>query len=355
MVDKILEFSQGEKTLSEIRQFEKEIISTKNARYIFLFAKYIKKANIKLLSEEILKINDKRYIHFFIRSIRNIDYEIFINKILEYNDARYLFYIVYDTKLLPQKNIVDIGKKIYELNDVEYLNMFLYYFFVVANLKNDEIFKILSDSLKKYDIKNVTNENYKEVLLSLQKSIPKKVLNESTKGTNYSSNCYIGRKEWIPDIIVCHISSNYEKMINTFYDSCSEVSSHFVVAMDGRYKQIIDLDNSSWANGTSLSQDSDVYYKFATSEIIKNREENANYYTFSIEHESYDGNLTEEQYKTTLLLMKKIINYIKKKYNYDFEIDRKHIIGHKEVNPIVRTICPGELFPFEKIINDLKH
>ncbi len=33
--------------------------------------------------------------------------------------------------------------------------------------------------------------------------------------------------------------------------------------------------------------------------------------------------------------MKDIIKYLKDKYNYDFQIDRKHIIGHNEVNPII--------------------
>ena len=79
-----------------------------------------------------------------------------------------------------------------------------------------------------------------------------------------------------------------------------------------------------------------------------------NYYTFSIERESFDGSLTKEQLQSSINVMKDIIKYLKDKYNYDFIIDRKHIIGHNEVNPIVRTKCPGKKFPYDIIINELR-
>lgn len=103
-----------------------------------------------------------------------------------------------------------------------------------------------------------------------------------------------------------------------------------------------------------ISIKSDAYYKFAKSEFVKNNPVNANYYTFSIEHESMDGSLTDKEYNSSLKTMIQIIDYLKNKYNYDFIIDREHIIGHNDVNPIVRTKCPGEKFPFNQLINDLK-
>ena len=74
----------------------------------------------------------------------------------------------------------------------------------------------------------------------------------------------------------------------------------------------------------------------------------------AFEHESYDGNLTEKQYQKTIEIMQGIIDFVKKTYNVDFKIDRDHIIGHNEVAPIVRTMCPGKEFPFARIIQDLK-
>ena len=67
-----------------------------------------------------------------------------------------------------------------------------------------------------------------------------------------------------------------------------------------------------------------------------------------------DGSLTQKQYQTTLTLMCKIIDYIKNTYGVDFKIDEQHIVGHHDLNPIVRLSCPGDKFPIKEIIQDLK-
>ena len=41
--------------------------------------------------------------------------------------------------------------------------------------------------------------------------------------------------------------------------------------------------------------------------------------------------------------------------NKDFIIDRDHIVGHRDVDPIVKPSCPGDKFPFDRFINDLKN
>ena len=155
-------------------------------------------------------------------------------------------------------------------------------------------------------------------------------------------------------MIVCYISFDYGKIIKNFYDEKLEVSSHFAVSRNGEYAQFVGLEDSSWANGTSLKTTSDVYYKFSASDIVKSRNINANYYTYSIEHESIDGSLTKEQYVTTLNLMCKIIDYIKCTYGVNFKIDEDHIVGHHDINPIVRVSCPNEKFPIKQLISDLK-
>ncbi len=353
MVDKILEFSLIKHSKEEIEAFQNKIINMKDARYIFLFSKYVNESNVELLSNEILKTNNKRYIHFFIRSISNINYEVFIQKIFEFNDSKLLFYVLYDTLSLPEKLITKIIKELYILNNKEYLIKSLYYYFKILKLKDNSVLDIFKKTLieNNINVSDVTFNNCDHILERIKSEMTQKhPINESL---NYSNNCYKGRKKIIPDIIVCHITSSFEKAVQMFYDGTSDVSSHFVIGEKGQFKQIINLKDSAWANGTSLNQDSDVYYKFSTNDLIKTRTENANYYTFSIEHESLDGDLTENQYKRTLEIMKEIINFIKNEYNYDFIIDRNHIIGHSEINPIVRTICPGKKFPFNKLINDL--
>ena len=67
-----------------------------------------------------------------------------------------------------------------------------------------------------------------------------------------------------------------------------------------------------------------------------------------------DGIITAEQIEASVKVMKEIIKYLKDKYNYDFIIDRNHIIGHNEINPVVRKKCPGSKFPFAEIISRLK-
>ena len=135
---------------------------------------------------------------------------------------------------------------------------------------------------------------------------------DTKKINEFSTNCYKGRKNFIPSIIVCHINNTYKSAIYHFYNEKSEVSSHFVIRRDGYIKQVVSLDDSSWANGTSLNENSDVYYKFATTKLVNKINDNANYFTFSIEHESFDGSLTEEQFKSTIKVMKEIIEYVKK-------------------------------------------
>lgn len=49
--------------------------------------------------------------------------------------------------------------------------------------------------------------------------------------------------------------------------------------------------------------------------------------------------------------------YIKNTYGVDFKIDEQHIehiVGHHDLNPIVRLSCPGDKFPIKEIIQDLK-
>ena len=196
----------------------------------------------------------------------------------------------------------------------------------------------------------IDNDNYHEIL---DEVIYEEDYQEEPEG--FTGNCFKGRNGYIPCIIVCHINNTYGSAIKLFYNSETDVSSHFVIRRDGHVKQVVSLDDSSWANGTSIREASDVYYRFAKTPLINTIKDNANYYTFSIEHESFDGSLTEEQFKATVQVMKKIIIYLKEKYNYDFIIDREHIIGHNDVNPIVRTKCPGKDFPFERIIKELQN
>ncbi len=346
MIDKILNYKNL--TKNELANIKQEIMQSNDARLMFLYLYFIDHEHLEDISMKILKTGNLRYIHFLLRSFKVTNYANIIEYILiNINDAKYLYNILYDVDYLDNNYRLQIINKIITLNDNKYLLKAIYYYFIILNLYDEELFdkmQTLCQSLFKITI---NKDNYKAILDNL---IHQKIVDP--KG--FSPNYYEGRNGHIPHLIVCHINNTYASAINHFYDEKSQVSSHYVIRQDGHIKQVVSLDNSAYANGTSLNENSDVYYKFASSPLISNVKDNANYFTFSIEYESFDGSLTDKQINSSLKVIKEIIKYLKDKYNYDFPIDKEHIIGHNEVNPLVRTKCPGSNFPYDKIIYQLK-
>lgn len=342
MIERILNYNN---LSSKDKKKLKDEVLNSTPRDMFYYIYYTNDKNKNIVINKLLSSNDKRYIKLLFSGYENLNTNKVFNKLLSFNDSKIIFYSLYDRNNLEDKYYIKAIKKLLTLPRDNYLYLLFYIYFIVLNRYNENIFKILK-SLNK----NITKDNYKDILIKIEKENK----NEIKEYNEETMNKYIGHNNMVPDIIVCHISFDYGRILNNFYNESLEVSAHYVVSKDGKYKQIVSLENSSWANGTSLNETSDVYYKLSTSSIIKNRKINANYYTYSIEHESYDGTLTEKEYQTSLKLMIEIIDYIKKTYNKDFIIDREHIIAHKEVNPIVRKVCPGDNFPFDRFINDLK-
>lgn len=342
MIEKILNYQRY-----DIKELEEEVINTKDARLLFLYL-FFTKNNKEIIAKEILQTKSYRYIHFILRFFKLDCYKELLNYILNTNnDSCYLYNILYDVDYLSNEYRLEIINKIIYLDNEWYIFKALYYYFVILNLYNEDLFIKLQELVKsKLDI-DINLDNYKDIFNNiLYKNI--------SDPEGFSLNCYQGHKDYIPNIIVCHINNTYNSAIKRFYDSTSDVSSHYVIRRDGHIKQVVSLDDSSWSNGTSLKESSDVYYKFATSKLVSSVPDNANYFTFSIEHESFDGTLTAEQIEASVKVMKEIIKYLKDKYNYDFIIDRNHIIGHNEINPVVRKKCPGSKFPFAEIISRLK-
>lgn len=174
-----------------------------------------------------------------------------------------------------------------------------------------------------------------------------------------SPNKYNGRNGWKPDMIVCHITEgSYAGAVSWLTNPASKASAHFVVAKDGRITQLVELTDGSWCNGTSTDPNSKVYYGKSTLKKVKERKTNANYYTVSIEHEGIwsqgKGKLTDAQLAATIELIKHIRAEVKRIYGIEIPIDREHIVGHYEVNPVTKPNCPGSNFQFDAIIAALK-
>lgn len=170
-----------------------------------------------------------------------------------------------------------------------------------------------------------------------------------------SPNHYNGRNGWKADIIVNHITAgSYTSAINTFMNKSCEVSAHFVISKTGEVAQMVDLADGAWCNGTTTNGDNRDYRK-ASALNVRLRATNANYYTYSIEHENAGGGvLTEPQLAASIEVHKFIISEAKRLYGIDIPIDNDHIIGHCAINSITKPNCPGVSFPFAKILSALK-
>ncbi len=169
-------------------------------------------------------------------------------------------------------------------------------------------------------------------------------------------NHYNGRDGWKADMIVCHQTGGdkVSSAINWFLSPASQVSAHFVVDTDGTVYQFVELDNAAWCNGTSTDQtgqNANLYYGYACSALVKQRNTNANYYTYSIEFvHCAKGDITDAQIAAAVELIKTVIIPHMKKNGVTPKIDREHIIGHCDVTPKTRAACPGVNFPYDKII-----
>lgn len=174
------------------------------------------------------------------------------------------------------------------------------------------------------------------------------LVSRANEHTNSSS-----RDNHMPLIIVNHITStmSFSSTDSWFRTSDNKKSSaHFVVSREGEIFQYVSIDKMAWANGIYVKQFKDV-----TSEVVIGKGKvNPNKYSVSIEHVGTDGALTEAQFKASVWLHKYIQSYVCQKYNIFIPLDRKHIIGHYEIDPKNKPNCPGPQFPWVKLIEALK-
>ena len=178
---------------------------------------------------------------------------------------------------------------------------------------------------------------------------------ENIKFVGNSKTNKSSRRGYIPQMIVNHISEgSISSMINWFTSPNNTGSSaHFGVSKKGEIYQFVKIEDCAWTNGLTSGIEN------ATAELVrqKGKDINPNWYSVSIEHEGVyketKGALTPEQLEATKMLHKYIIAYVKDKYGYEIEPSRKTIVGHFEIDKKERPNCPGQLFPFQEIIDFL--
>ncbi|SHH15282.1 N-acetylmuramoyl-L-alanine amidase [Desulfosporosinus lacus] len=124
-----------------------------------------------------------------------------------------------------------------------------------------------------------------------------------------------------------------------FANPASKVSSHFGVGKNGKIHQYVDLKNPAWANGG--------VNKPAWPLLISGV--NPNYYTISIEHEGYSGDvMPEAQYQATLALHRWLVGTL------GIPVTRDNIIGHYRIDSVNKANCPGTGFPWDRLLKDLQ-
>ena len=171
-----------------------------------------------------------------------------------------------------------------------------------------------------------------------------------------SPNHYAGRRGWKADMIVMHQSGgNRLAPALNYYLNGNVCSPNWLIDTDGTIYQCVHPDNAAWCNGTRTTPGDKLYYGYALSKIVRDRQTNANYYTYSIEFVHCQwGNINEAQITAAVELIQQIIIPHMRKNGVTPKIDREHIIGHSEITPKTRDPetynCPGKKFPFDEII-----
>ncbi|MGH2956417.1 MAG: glycosyltransferase [Solirubrobacterales bacterium] len=138
-----------------------------------------------------------------------------------------------------------------------------------------------------------------------------------------------GRAGHRPRGIIVHTTAgSYESAVSWFSRRESGVSSHYLVALDGRVAQFVEEEDTARHAGRVLDP---------TTELISGDDPNLS--TIGIEFEDAGDpegvERTEEQYEVGALLIAAVAQ------RWDIPLDRKHVIGHREV--FAAKACPGNL------------
>ncbi len=150
-------------------------------------------------------------------------------------------------------------------------------------------------------------------------------------------NFSVGRNGRTIIAIVDHITAGSASgAIAWLSNPASQVSAHYLVDRAGAIYQLVKDEDTAWHAGAVNNPNWSLYDGT-----------NPNRYTLGIEHEGYDGTLTETQYQSTLWLQQQLIT------KWKLPITTDHIIGHYRIDSVNRPNCPGPNFPWSRLFADL--
>ena len=129
------------------------------------------------------------------------------------------------------------------------------------------------------------------------------------------------------DKIIIHITQgSFASAVGWFKMKTSNVSSHFLVSQAGDVVQMVKIKDIAWHaapwNTRSIGIEHEGFYKYHGKTTY----------------------FTQQQYKASADLVRELA------LKYNIPLDRKHIIGHREV-PGVTKSCPGYNWDWDYYMN----
>lgn len=138
--------------------------------------------------------------------------------------------------------------------------------------------------------------------------------------------------------IVDHITAGaFPGCLTWLCNPRAQASAHYLVNQAGEVYQLVQDRDTAWHAGIVARPNWSLYDG-----------SNPNRYTLGIEHEGFDGTLSEAQYQATLWLHRQLMD------RWGIPADRDHIIGHYRIDSVNRSNCPGPNFPWDRLLTDLK-
>lgn len=136
-----------------------------------------------------------------------------------------------------------------------------------------------------------------------------------------------GRKGHLADMITIHVTEGNAQSVRSWFNAPqAQVSSHYMVCVDGSVEQFVDEEDTAWVNGR---------IDHPTSALVLSRPGiNPNLYTIGIEHEGTGKQpLTPMQRDASVSLIRDIA------IRRCIPLTRRHVVGHREIFSL--KTCPG--------------
>jgi len=160
----------------------------------------------------------------------------------------------------------------------------------------------------------------------------------------------------VPDIIVKHTTGGTTQSgINTVMNPSNTASYHFIIAgarfegrgivpayNDGDIFQLVDIRNAAYHAGTS----SEIRARALLASVRERTGASPNWYTVGVAFGDMNLNgwrLTEAQIESSIWLTEHIRTEVKRLFGNTIQLDRQHLVGHNQINPVTRASCPGNI------------